>query len=695
MRFVPLKSRGSPAWVLGVASVVIALGFLLAGGVFEQFENLTIDWRHRLRSAPASEVAPVIVGIGDPSFEQAELTATLAARAPELAQMNPSWPWDRRVFATVVRKLRAAGARAIVIDLVFATQTEGDADFVAALAEPGAPVVLAAQFHEQHSEEGEGTATLLEPRPEFLAGPRVTLGFANMKKDRDGVVRETWLEESLGGMLAGWIAPAVGEPTVPSLAAAAAEALGGRGESIHGHIDFRWPADRFAQVPIENLFLSDRWDGALIEHGRLFRDRVVFVGPWSEIRFKDYHATPFGMMAGVELQAHIVASLLGDGLLRRAPDWVTVLAVAALATVAALLGAKVRRAAWQVAGLALAGGAWLVVAAVAFARGGLILPVVAPLGALVACGAAALIMRYAGEQRERRRVRRLLASYVSEQVASVIVRQPEAFEAALRGDRRPVTVLFADIRNFTSLAEHAAPGAFIAQLNEYLRPVVDCVLVTEGTLQKFIGDAVLAVWGDTHTTGEAGDAIRAVSAALAIEQAVIRLNADWAGRADRPPLGIGVGLHQGPAMVGNIGHPRRMEFAVLGDTVNLASRLEGANRFFGTTILVGDTVRALAAAAYHFAPVARVIVKGRSQAVAVFTPIGPRREPAPAWLAPYETAVVALEAGQFAEAAAGFAALPADEARFGTLFAQQMDFARELAAAPPLDWDGTRRFDKK
>jgi adenylate cyclase len=288
-----------------------------------------------------------------------------------------------------------------------------------------------------------------------------------------------------------------------------------------------------------------------------------------------------------------------------------------------------------------------------------------------------------------------LSSYVSEEVARVIVRQPDAFESALRGERRVVTVLFADIRNFTSLAERAEPGAFIAQLNEYLRPVVDCVLTTGGTLQKFIGDAVLAVWGDTHTTGEKADAVRAVEAALAIEQAIIRLNAGWAGRADRAPLRIGVGLQQGAAMVGNIGHPRRMEFAVLGDTVNLASRLEGANRFFGTTVLVGDTVGALVADQFHLVPVARIVVKGRSQPVEVYTPFGPRAAPAPAWLPAYLTARDALQAGRFAEAAAAFGALPTEDVRFGALFHHQQQLAARFAAAPPPAWDGTIHLEQK
>ena len=690
-----MTARVSHPRLLAAAAAAIALLFILASDLLEPLENLSLDWRYQLRRASGDELSPVVVGIGDSAFTLAERAPTELTRNPILAQMSRPWPWDRRVFAAVVRTLRAAGARAIVFDVVFSAPNTGDADFASALAEPGAPVILAALFQDQHTAEGEGTVTFLEPRVELLASRQVSSGFANIATDRDGVVRQTWLTTSDESVLAGWSAPAHDEVQIPSLAAATVTVLGSRTLPERGHIDFRRPLDRFPQVPIENLFLRDRWEGALLDHGRLFRDRVVLVGPWSEIRFKDYHATPFGRMPGVELQAHVVTSLLGAGLLRVAPPAFTAAAVVTLTALAVLLSITLRRASWQAAGIALIGALWLTAASFAFVRLGWIVPLAAPLGALVATGGAAMTARTIGEQRERRRVRRLLASYVSEEVARVIVRQPDAFEIALRGERRPVTVLFADIRDFTSFAEQAAPEAFIAQLNEYLRPVVDCVLATGGTLQKFIGDAVLAVWGDTHTTGEAGDALRAVSAALAIEQAVVELNARWSGRTDRPPLRIGVGLHQGPAMVGNIGHPRRMEFAVLGDTVNLASRLEGANRFFGTTILVGETVHALAAEQFHFAPVAKIVVKGRQQAVAVFTPIGSRRDAAPAWLEPYRAAVAALDAGRFTVAAKIFATLPIDDVRFGALFASQTEFARQLALAPPPAWDGTRRFDKK
>lgn len=675
------------------AAIVIAVGFSLPWRALETLENLSLDLRHHLRPDAAAVAPVVVVGVGDASFKVVERAPREAGRDPVLAAMGQPWPWDRSVFAAVVKKLRAAGARAVVFDFVLTAKTAGDPEFARVLAAPGAPVVFASLVQTQHSAEGEGTATVIEARPEFLAASGVSAGFANVWPDDDGVVRQARVRAGWEELLTGRPAPADGREAVRSLAGATLHALG-VATVDGGYVAFRGPPDRFSMVPIEDLFFADRWGGARLAGGTLFRDRVVIVGPWSEVVFKDYHATPLGRMAGAELQAHIIASGLEGGLLRRAPWGFDVGLVFAM-TVLAALGTGLPRAAWHVIGLMLVAIAWSGLAFGALAGANWILPVAAPLGALVTMGAAGLSLRYVGEQRERRRMRRLLASYVSEAVARVIVRQPEGFEAAMRGVRRPVTVLFSDIRDFTQLSERSAPEALIAQLNEYLTAMVDGVLTNEGTLQKFIGDAILAVWGDTHSAGDRADACRAVAAALAMEHALGPLNAGWAGRPDRVPLRIGIGLHQGPAMVGNIGHPRRMEFGVLGDTVNLASRLEGATRFFGTTILVGESVRNLAEGEFRFAPVARVIVKGRTQPVEVSTPIGPRTEPEPAWLARYESALATMQAGRFTEAATEFAALPADHARFAPLFAQQAARAKQLALAPPPEWNGAIRLEQK
>jgi adenylate cyclase len=345
----------------------------------------------------------------------------------------------------------------------------------------------------------------------------------------------------------------------------------------------------------------------------------------------------------------------------------------------------------------IAGGvlAWGGLSLLLFFSAGLVLPVVAPLAAWLVAAGGGVGVRFVAEQRERRRIRGVLARYVSEEVAQVIADQPAEFSQALHGARRPVTVLFADLRGFTPWVESTPPEELVAQLNEYFKTVVDCVLAQGGTLQKFIGDAVLAVWGDTRTAGPVADTTRAVEAALAMHTAVARLNASWAGRTDRTPLCIGIGLHHGFAMVGNLGHPQRMEFTVLGDAVNVAARLESANRLLDTDLLVSDSIRDLLADTYRFVSLGRTVLKGKREAVGLYAPLGSVQLPVPDWLGRTEIAVAAWTAGDFAGAATLYASLAHSPTPLTEFFRTRAELAQLYAATPPTGWKGALQLDAK
>jgi adenylate cyclase len=692
----PFKThrRRPTDWLIVLCAAFAALYFILPWQWLDHLECDTVDFRFRLRGVREQASPVVIVGIDDSSFSIAQLAPAEARREPALERMGGTWPWDRRIFASLVEKLASAGARAVVFDIVFASEGPGDAAFAEALARTPIPVVLARQLSPQTSAEGECSVVAIEPRQSLArAGASVRSGYANIWPDEDSVVRRTQCSLSPGELLGD--AAESGAPRVFSLAAAAAVALGKPPALAEGTINFRGPAGTLPLLPIENLFLSDRWAGQLIGNGALFKDKVVVVGPLSEVRFKDYHATPYGRMTGVELQGNLVDSLLGEGLLKQLSasqeDLLIALAVALSAWIC-LWGSSARR---QVTGLALLISGWLAATQTSFVLGSLILPVAAPLGALMATGALGIGVRYTAEQRERRRFRSLLSSYVSEQVAEVIARQPENLSAAMRGDRRPVTVLFSDLRGFTRISEQMPPETLVAQLNEYLHAMVDCVLAEGGTVQKFIGDAVLAVWGDTHTEGEASDASRAVAAALAMETALARLNSGWAARPDRVQLQMGIGLHQGVVTVGNMGHPKRMEFGILGDAVNVASRLEGATKHLGIGLLAGAPVARLAAGRHAFARIGRLQVSGREGALEIFTPLDAADQARASWLASYETALSALAAGDAASATKLLRELASPTQRMRALVDFQLRRAELLAAMAPASWDDLLRLTEK
>jgi adenylate cyclase len=213
-------------------------------------------------------------------------------------------------------------------------------------------------------------------------------------------------------------------------------------------------------------------------------------------------------------------------------------------------------------------------------------------------------------------------------------------------------VLFSDIRGFTTLSESRSPETLVSQLNEYFLPMVDKVLVEGGTLQKFIGDAIMAVWGDTHSLGLETDCAHAVRAALKMRTALSMLNEGWKGRDDRLELSIGVGINHGTVVVGELGHPQRMEFTVLGDGVNLAARLESATKQFGCDILVGETAEALTRNQFVFRQVDRAVFKGKTQPITVFTPLGEVGMEVPGWLTRYQQALELYYGQKFEEAKA-------------------------------------------
>ncbi|MCF7687002.1 MAG: adenylate/guanylate cyclase domain-containing protein [Cephaloticoccus sp.] len=687
------KSSRQLTLLSALIALVAAMVMSMSWEWLETAEDLSIDLRYQARGETVSAPDSIIVGVADSSF-------TIASRAPEIARresvlnaMSADWPWDRSVFAALVKKLRASGAKLIVFDIVFAAETAGDAEFARALTQPGAPVVLASWWQEAHSSMGEGTIVLVEPREEFLRANGNRSGYANVWPDDDGTLRKLTATMQAAELLGGTVTPS--GYRLPSLAFAAATQLQPDLPERGGYINYRHVPGSIPTLPIEDLFLPDRWQGSWLEGGKLFRDRIVWVGPLSEIRFKDYHATPLGRMPGVETQAQALATFLHGAPLQPMSRTTRHACVWALALVAALAMWSCRRVSLQ---LLVAGSGvlvWGALALILFNRAGLILPVVAPLGAWVLASGGGLGVRFITEQRERRRIRAVLGRYVSEEVAGIIADQPDKFSHALSGERREVTVLFADVGGFTSWVESAEPEALVAQLNEYFHAIVDCVLAEGGTLQKFIGDAVLAVWGDTRTNGPTQDAAGAVTAAIKMQEAVARLNQQWTNQSDRRPINIGIGLHHGVAMVGNVGHPQRMEFTVLGDVVNVAARLETANRQLGTGILVSETIRDLLASTQRFLPLGPTVFKGKSEAVSVYVPLGAVQTGAPPWLAEAETAHQAWLAGDFFAAAQAYDQLAVPPSPHQGFFQQRANTARHFSQTPPENWQGIHRLENK
>jgi adenylate cyclase len=280
-----------------------------------------------------------------------------------------------------------------------------------------------------------------------------------------------------------------------------------------------------------------------------------------------------------------------------------------------------------------------------------------PVLALATSGITWAAWEQAIDRVERQRTRRTLERYVGHDVAHEVLDNPASYLQSLGGMRKEVAIFFSDIRGFTAMTEISDPQALVAQLNEYFAEMVGIVFANHGTIDKFIGDAVMAHWGSIVSEGPEADASNAVTTALQMRKVLVRLNHGWKQRG-MIELQVGMGINQGNAIAGNIGASgasgtqEKMEFTVIGDAVNLASRLEGVTKQYHIDLCLGERVAELVRDAFIVRSVDLIVVKGKTRPEEVFTALG-KRGPAtkePPWLARHEEATRLYRAGDFAGA---------------------------------------------
>jgi adenylate cyclase len=313
--------------------------------------------------------------------------------------------------------------------------------------------------------------------------------------------------------------------------------------------------------------------------------------------------------------------------------------------------------------------------------------------ALGLCGVMGIAGNYLMQRRAQQRAVRFLARYTSQEQAVEMMRDRAGLLNTLGGMERTVTVLFSDVRGFTSLSETKSASDLVAQLNEYLSKMVERVVDEKGIVDKFIGDAVMAVWGGMRTEqnveGFREDARRAVHSALQMRKALEELNADWLKR-DMEELHFGIGIHQGTAVVGNIGSEKpyeKMDLTVLGDSVNTASRLEGLTKKYGVDFLVSGSVRQHLGDDFILRTADLVRPVGKLIPLEVFSVIDSADKPRPGGLDEYESAIRLYREGKFPEAIQRL--LAAESAGLGDhLTYEYIKRCNELIETPPVDWDG-------
>lgn len=343
------------------------------------------------------------------------------------------------------------------------------------------------------------------------------------------------------------------------------------------------------------------------------KDKMAIVGV-SAKGLLDLRATPLdAAMPGVDVHAQFIETALSNDYLSRPymlqslEMWVTLLLGALLIFCVERFGAiRSGALALLVAGGIVVGGLW------AFYRYGLLVDVLLPLITLVGLYMVHNFIKYVQEEASRKAIRSAFGHYLSPELVNILTRDPDRLK--LGGEEKEMTMLFSDIRGFTTLSEGFGPEELTAFINAYLTPMTDIIMQQQGTIDKYMGDAVMAFWNapldiDNH----AEQACR--SACLMLEK-LNKLNEKWQIEG-LPPIDIGIGINTGKVSVGNMGSDQRFDYTVLGDAVNLASRLEGACKMYGVKIVVSETTVSQVDTGF-FIPLDLVIVKGKTEPVEVF-----------------------------------------------------------------------------
>ena len=622
-----------------------------------------------------------------------------------LQLMGAGWPWSREVHAHILDKLVAAGASVVVFDLMFpkpSADPAADAAFRAALDRHAAHVLIGSNFVPPTVAEGGRGWVHMRPTETLVPDtkpldPRVA--FVNFwPDDADDIIRRTRLrltEKNLSGYPTD-----PNEEVIESIAYRAVKRAGIAKTvppTVNADYLFRYtgPASKaFRPSSIYEIFVPSYW-AHNFGSGERVRGKIVVVGPFGPWQ-QDVHPTPFGPMPGPEVHLNAMNAVLQDAFLRETPRWVDAVVIVAIGFLAWLIALFAPRPIFEVLRVAGLNVVLLLIVLAAFNLPNIFLPIMSPLLALNLCGGSCFVFEAVSEAVARRRTRKLLERYMGRDVARELLDQRDSILHSLGGQRKIITVLFSDVRGFTTLTESAEdPVALVNQLNEYLDRMVRTVFANGGTLDKFIGDGLMAHWGSIVNRGDETDARNAVRAALQMRTALAELNADWEKRG-WVPLKIGIGLNTGEAIVGNVGCEEKMEVSVIGDPVNLASRVEGATKEFHLDLLIGEGVARLVRDAFALRSVDLLQVKGKTRPVEVFTVLGENgATPPPAWLDDYEQGVRLFRAREFAGAAESFAS--AADAMPGDWLVQEYKrrCATFLASPPPADWTGVYVMTRK
>jgi adenylate cyclase len=703
-------------WLAALGLILAALGLCLVlelSGAIQPYRLKTLDVLFRRVPLPKASPQVVVVTVDQPDLDF-------------FKNQRVTWPWPRQLYAPLVDYCRWAGAKAVVFDILFTEASsygsKDDQRFAKAAAAAGnvaLPFFLSREAKPPNPSEADllkqagfsipGPApggqpayrSVVTPIPSLLAAAGA-LGNVESRPDADGIYRRVRL-----------VVP-FKDKWLPLLGFAAFHRFGGSGPLrftpgalLVGNLaiplddqgqfllKFRGPSRSHKRFSAANLIASE----ARRQHGQPpIYPPADFAGKWVLVGLTapgllDLKASPVAAVyPGVEVHATLLDNLLRGDFLRPVSPWGMWIGVLVLCAAMVLIVLFFSGLVATLTGLAALAMAYLGLAVGAFHFSWWVDPVL-PGVALGLSFTLAAAYSYATEGRQKLYIRRMFGQYMSETVINHLLEHPEKLQ--LGGERRRVTLFFSDLAGFTTISERLSPEKVVALLNDYLSRMTEIILNEAGTVDKFEGDAIMAFWG--APLDQPDQAARACRAALRQQAALAELNQQFAGH-NLPPLSMRIGLNTGDAIVGNLGSAKRFDYTVIGDTVNLASRLEGVNKFYGSRVMASEATVAACAGAVEFRELDLVAVKGKEQAIRVFEVLGLTGELEPEVVRRRRDFAQALEHyrhRRFAEAQAGFEAICAAAPEDGPTRTYRDRCRRFQEAPPPADWDTVFRPEGK
>ncbi|MCX5804720.1 MAG: adenylate/guanylate cyclase domain-containing protein [Proteobacteria bacterium] len=578
---------------IGIIITFIFCAFVVINFVpLERLELLLYDVRYYLhgKKAPLKEV--VVVGIDDRSLEKIG-----------------RWPWNRSVIASMIDSLNNMGAKVIVMDIIFSEPWKDD-DILSASIKRAGNVILPVVFDFKGEKNKISDSILydssfpmvrdsgnfklfppisankvLVPLKKFSTVAK-TLGHINMIPDKDGVLRWEIMAIEFDGEIF---------PSVNLQAARIAQGLPMEGMILKAA----------SGIQLGNDFIpTDFWGRTLVRYygpegtapqisaldllqkkvdPSKVKDKIVLIGA-TAVGIYDLRVTPTGIMPGVEKHANVITSILRKDFILRITNLTDIIIIMISGIVFTFLIVRLKALSGALLALIFIGALYSITYYFFFSKN-LWIDLSYSGSNILFTYLALTAYRYATEERYAKRIRGMFSSYVTERVVNELIKNPSL--ARLGGERREITVMFSDVRGFTTFSEKHAPEQVVAILNEYLGEMTDIIFQWEGTLDKFVGDEIVAFWG--APLPQENHAELAIKCTLHMTRRLKELHAKWESEG-RESLYAGFGLNTGDVIVGNIGADgKKMDYTVIGDNVNLGARVEGLTRKYDSDIIITES----------------------------------------------------------------------------------------------------------